>query len=52
MEMFNRNILGLNVAGNDLIRVMNWNTRGRDRGIVELNVNDVRKLPTKNSSVY
>ena len=52
LKMFNRNVLGLNVAGNDLIRVMNGNTRGRDREIVELDVSDVRKLPTKKSSVY
>ena len=49
LEMFNRNMLGLNVAGDELIRVINGNTRGRDREIIQLDVNDFTKLPTKNT---
>ena len=47
VEMFNRNALGLNIARDDLIRVMNGNTRGRDREIVVPDVNDMSQLPTK-----
>jgi len=51
LEMFNRNMLGLNVAGDELIRVMNGNTRGRGHEIVQLDINDVTKLPTKKTSL-
>ena len=47
LEMFNRNFLGLNVAGDELVRVVNGNTRGRQREIVQLDVQDIRRLPTK-----
>ena len=51
LEMFNRNVIGLNVAGDELIRVMNGNTRGRDRQIVKLDVRDTTTLPTKRDSL-
>ena len=51
LEMFNRNFLGLNVARDGLIRVVNGNTRGRQREIVLLDVHDVRRLPTKKDSL-
>ena len=40
LEEFNRNVLGLNVAGDGLIQVMGGNTRGRDREILKLDVHD------------
>lgn len=46
-EMFNRNVLGLNVAGDELIQVMNGNTRGRKRESSKLDVHDTSRLPTK-----
>ena len=51
LEMFNRNFLGLNVAGDELVRVVNGNTRGRQREIVQLDVQDIRRLPTKKDSL-
>ena len=51
LEMFNRNFLGLNVAGDELVRVVNGNTRGRQREIVQLDVQDIRRLPTKTDSL-
>ena len=36
LETFNRNFLVLNVAGDELVRVVNGNTRGRQREIVQL----------------
>ena len=51
LEMFNRKFLGLNVAGDELVRVVNGNTRGRQREIVQLDVQDIRRLPTKKDSL-
>ena len=51
LETFNRNFLGLNVAGDELVRVVNGNTRGRQREIVQLDVQDIRRLPTKKDSL-
>ena len=48
---FNRNFLDLNVAGDELVRVVNGNTRGRQREIVQLDVQDIRRLPTKKDSL-
>ena len=50
-EMFNRNFLGLNVAGDELVRVVNGNTRGRQREIVQLDIQDIRRLPTRKESL-
>ena len=47
LEMFNRNFLGLNIAGDQLIRVMNGNTRGKDQETVQLDVRDTSRLPTR-----
>ena len=51
LESFNRNFLGLNVAEDELIRVVNGNTRGRQREIVKISTNDDRRLPTKKDSL-
>ena len=52
LETFNRNFLGLNVAADELVRVINRNTRGRQREIVQLDVQDILQLPaTKNSLI-
>ena len=51
LEDFNRNFLGLNVAGDELIRVLNGNTRGRYREIIQVDSTDERKLPTKKDSL-
>lgn len=52
LEIFNRNVLGLNVAGDELIKVMNGNTRGRYKEDEKLNVNDTSRLPTKKSKLF
>ena len=36
LEMFNRNFLGQSVAGDELVRVVNGNTRGCQKEIVQL----------------
>ena len=51
LRTFNRNFLDLNVAGDELVRVVNGNTRGRQREIVQLDVQDIRRLPTKKDSL-
>ena len=51
LETFNRNFLGLNVARDELVHVVNGNTRGRQREIVQLDVHDIRQLPTKKDSL-
>ena len=45
-QEFNRNVLGLDIAGDDLIRVMTGNTRGRERDDVRLAI-DNKALPCK-----
>ena len=47
LQEVNRNTLGLNVAGDDLIRVMNGNTRGRNRELIRLDIRDESALPQK-----
>ena len=47
LEAFNRNFLGLNVAGDELVRVVNGNTQGCQREIIQLNIHDIQRLPTK-----
>ena len=51
VETFNRNFLGLNVAGDELVRVVNANTRGHQTEIVQLDVQDIRRLATKKGSL-
>ena len=51
LETFHRNFLGLNVAGDELVHVVNGDTRGRQREIVQLDVHDVRRLPAKKDSL-
>ena len=51
LETFNRNFLGLNVAADELVRVINGNTRGRQRKIVQLDVQDIRQLPTTKNNL-
>ena len=46
LEEFNRNVLGLNVAGDNLIRVLTGNTRGRDREQMTVDIDD-KQLPRK-----
>ena len=50
LDTFNRNFLGLNVAGDELVRVVNGNTRGRQRKIRQLDIQDIRRLPTKKTA--
>ena len=50
LEVFNRNVLGLNVAGDGIIQVMSGNTRGKDREVLKSDVHDEdlpRKRPKK-----
>ena len=47
LDMVNKNVLGLNVAGDDLIKVLNGNVRNKERKKVSLNVNDTTLLPTR-----
>ena len=51
LKTFIRNFQGINVAGDELVCVVNGNTRGRQRKIVQLDVHDVRRLPTKKDSL-
>ena len=46
VQEFNRNALGIDVAGDDLIRVMTGNTRGREREDVRTTI-DNKTLPRK-----
>ena len=50
LETFNRGFLSLNVAGDELVRVVNGNTRGRQGEIVQLDVQDIRQLSTKKTA--
>ena len=50
LETFNRDFLSLNVAGDELFRVVNGNTRGRQREIVQLDVQDIWRLSTKKTA--
>ena len=49
LQEFNRNFLGLNVAGDDLIRIMTGNTRGRYREEAKLDVKNTTLPPAKKS---
>ena len=50
LKTCNRNFLDLNVAGDELVRVVNGTTRGRQREIVQSDVQDIRRLLTKKDS--
>ncbi|XP_065657923.1 uncharacterized protein LOC136082472 isoform X1 [Hydra vulgaris] len=52
LEEFNRNFLGLNIAGDNLIRALNGNYRGRFQEDLKIDVTDTIHLPKKKPRKY
>uniref|UniRef100_A0A7M6DPD0 Uncharacterized protein n=1 Tax=Clytia hemisphaerica TaxID=252671 RepID=A0A7M6DPD0_9CNID len=51
LEAFNRNVLGLNVAGDDLVRAVNGNVRRKNKERAKLDIHDLSRLPTKKTKL-
>lgn len=49
LQMVNRNVLALDVTGDELLKVLNGNVRHNNRKRPTLDVTDMTRLPTKKS---